>query len=417
MTFLNLLNYSYVPVFILVSVKFYKKLWNPIFLFTIMFVFATIFASSNITYDNKNIEKGISWIAIGMFLFVISFFSTQLLVYGKIHRNNIYVYKLSAIKLFSTLCILCACGSFIISLYSVTRVTSNIMEIFTNSTVTRLKYLARNDGLLVSLLGVFFSVHYYIFLVFVILSLSYKLKYSRTKFFIVIVIQFLISIITMSKDVFLINLIFIMSEFILMIPNVHTEVNFYKKYGSFFLFMVFFLLFIIAIQRGYLGSRYDNYLQAIFGTIYEYVGVSVQCFGELVSSENIEFTGGVICFRPFINILSHLGLCDRISIFQDVIGNSKANVYTVFGNMYRDFGFFGIVTLSVLFGSFLGVFYTPNYTNNSSRMTVNSIILMTMFFGYFDLKIIQTIYPTIIIYSLVFEKIFFKRIYINHERL
>ena len=81
--------------------------------------------------------------------------------------------------------------------------------------------------------------------------------------------------------------------------------------------------------------------------------------------------------------------------------------------MYRDFSYVGIVGLSILFGFFLGTIYKSNHKNRISRIIADAIVLMNMFFGYYDLQILQTVYLFVIVYAVIFDKIIAAKLYVN----
>lgn len=403
-------------IVVMASVNYYQRIWNPILLFTIMLYLGDILARRNV--DSEEFNSATIWILIGEFFFVSFFFTTQYIFNKKIRKekstilyNNIFVEKMLNVNMaVSTL-------NFLVGLYAVMQVSPSFLDIFTNSTYVRYLYLQRNSSMLISVCGIFLSLNFFVTLCFFPIAMQNKIKNVLPKFLFVLIIRLLSSLITMSKEGFLIDVIYFISVYMLGVRNKKEEHKFYIKYGTGFGIMIIALIVVISFQRNYVvNGRYSNYLEAILGTISEYTSVTIEAFGKLISNNSLAFTKGTLCFRPFINILSYLGIGEHVSIVQDVVTDiTDVNVYTAFGNMYRDFSFGGIICLSAFFGSFFGMLYNVNCGYNISNMVIDSIVTMTMFFFYYDLKIIQTIYLFVMLYALIFEYVVRKVLYINYN--
>ena len=399
------------------SVKYYHRIWNPVLLFTGMFFLGVVLAKHNC--GSREFKLAVSWILIGELTFLLSYFAAQGIFNRKtledfsapIKYNTAFLNIMIDVNVVVTILSLC------LSIYEVIQVAPSFFEIFTNSTYVRELYLHRSSGKIVTILGIFLSLNFYVTFCLFPIGMQEKVKMIISRLIFVLFLRLCGSLITMSKAAFLIDIIFFISAYISTIKSKKEEYSFYLKYGAVFGILVIVLLVVITIQRNYIGDgRYSGYLDAIFGTLRTYISVSIEAFGSLLNIDSLQFTNGRLCFRPIFNILSYLGIGNHISIIQDVVSElPNVNVYSMFGNMYRDFSYIGIILLSVLFGFFFGAIYNTNYKYRLSNIVINSMVAMIMFFAYFDFKIIQTVYLFIMIYAVVIEKAIANRLYVKED--
>lgn len=393
------------------SIAYYRKVWNPIFVFEIMLFLGIIFSFREL--DFQLIDNGIFWILLGTFIFIGSFLTCQMLLSRKRKQQIDTFYNWKTIDSMLTANVFISIASLAISVYTILQITANLNDLFTKGTYIRMLYLERETNPVITAISLFLSFNFYTTFCLFPLALREKRKHSGTKLIIVLVLRLLSSLVTMSKEAFLIDLIVFVSAYSLVLRDEREEKVFFRKYAVPFIILIAALLIVVSIQRNYIGQgRYHSYGEAVIGTIRSYVAAPVMAFCQLLGVSNIHFTNGQLCFRPILNILSYLGIGSRVSIIQEAIAGS-ANVYTVFGNMYRDFSYLGILLLSIVFGAFLGLIYNTNYKYRLSNIVANSIVMMTMFFGYYDLQIIQTVYLFVMLYAVLFDRVFKSRIYIT----
>lgn len=402
-------------LFSMISIIYYHRIWNPILVFIGMFFLGVIFAITG--SQSLYFKKALFWIIMGETVFIASFILAQICFNRRTSKDytvNVK-YNVRSVNHALTICVFLALFSLLLSIYSVMQVAPNFSSIFLNSTYVRSLYLERSDHIVVTLIMLIIKPNYFIMLCLFPVALKLGLKKVWFRLFLVFGLRLFESLVTMSKELFLIDLVIFISAYILTAKGIKEELKFYKKYSLPLVILICILLVVISFQRNYIGQgRYSSYLDAIIGTIRTYVSVGISAFGDLLNS-TLSFTDGQLCFRPVFNILSYFGIGTRISIMQEAaVGN--VNVYTAFGNMYRDFSYFGIIILSVFFGALCGVLYNTNYKFRLANIVINSIIMMTMFFGYYDLKIIQTIYPFTMVYAYFFDRFFAKKIYFNTSR-
>ncbi len=416
----------------IISFPIYKKIWNPVIIFGALMFCGCFMALVSAENGTAIIENGIAWLFVGSFLFLATFVSMQYLkvmaskktvvLYGekinvdklfyKSEYNNVEVktYNKKNLHLFMKACFVFAIVSVLLAFREVMKCAESWTEIFTNTYSLRVRYLQRTSSTIFSLFSVFVSINFYV--LFALFPIYFKngVKNVKTFFVLIVAIRLAQSFITMSKELFILDCVFFISVYVHSLFSLKAEYNFFIKYGLIVVVVLGVFIGIIANQRGYVkNGMYDNSFYAIIGTIKEYVGVSIESFSLLIKTYGAQM-GGAMCFRAFYSVGEYLGLTESVPIFQEKVGD--ANVFSIFGNMYNDLGFGGIISLSLLFGALFGSLYTIGNTNKLSKVVCNSIILVTMFFAYYDLKLIQTIYIFIIIYAFVFEYVFFEKLYI-----
>lgn len=391
------------------GIKYYKKWLNPLCLFCVPFLIASLSAIFSDKYENI-IDDAIFWIALGIIGVSLSFLFGQTV---KIKKKRKAIYNLEMVDKMSKWCVVFAIMDFLLALYVVLNIAGSVSQLFYNGTYVRFQYLQRKTSLLINVLGWFFAINYYTLLPTLVLSLKYKRKNSKIELFIVILLRLLLSIVTMSKESFIVFIVIFVAIMIDTMETKRQEINFYKKYSIWFVGLVFILLFIISIQRSYLDYRYSSYFNAIWGTVEYYFAVPIISFAALLKT-NSNFLHGRITFRAFYNILSYLGVGTKSSIIQDLIDGAAGNVYSIFGCMYRDYGLVGIVLLSIIVGGILGLLYNNN-NGVLSALVINSIIIVTMFYGFYDFKLSQTVYLLVIIYAILFDKWNNKKLYVRSE--
>lgn len=403
-------------MFSIFSILYYHRLWNPILLCTTMLLLGIILALDNCS--PKDMEVAMFWILIGETFLLSSFFIMQIFFNKRTTKEEVsnITYNLSILKKLISVNIVVSILGLLVNTYSVMQIAPSFRDIFVNSTYIRYLYLQRSSGAFITILGLLLTLNFFVTFIYFPIALQNGIKRTVPKLIFVLAIRLSSSLITMSKEAFLIDIIYFVSAYMIIIKSKKEEFNFYKKYGVVFGFLIVLLLVVISFQRNYIGGgRYAGYGDAIIGTLRTYISVSIEAFGKLLNLKSITFTDGSLCFRPIFNILSYLGVGTRVSIIQDALTNIvNVNVYTAFGNMYRDFSFAGIIILSTVFGGFLGAIYNTKHKYKSSHIVINSIIIMTMFFIYYDLKIIQTIYVFVMVYAVIVDKIIANKLYIKH---
>lgn len=398
-------------MFAVISYNFYKRLWNPVLICSGMLWLSSTLACMEDAGKAK-MSNALFWIVCGTITLNLSFMFSQTMVAPRIQKkNNNVVYKKHFLRTGSTLCCLFAALAAILSLYEVLQISHGFWNIFYNSTWVRMQYLERSSSKFFSLVGVFVSMNFYVLFMILPYAVKAKCPFAKIKLLFVVACRLFSSLITMSKEAFIIDIVILITAFVSTLRNSHEEFVFFRRYAAIFAGAIAGLLAVVAFQRNYIGGgRYSNYFEAICGTLYEYIGCPITGFSELILYQS-KYYMGQQCFRPFFNILSYVGIVKRISIVQDaVIGT--INVYSIFGNMFNDFSFFGIILISMIIGLLMGALY-QKWNKKISGITINAILIMTMFFSYYDYKLMQTVYVFTMVYAVLFEKIFYRKIYDN----
>lgn len=399
--------------FVYISIRYYHKICNPILLEIVMVIAAMIAALLSKELSDSDLSYGMIWITIGLAIYNFSFLCAQAITGSRRKgKKNAYEYNLDTVNKLATLCLLLALLNLVMNSYEVLKLVNNdFKSIFTNSTYVRFLYLSRHTSKIKSIFFAFISFNYYTTLCILPTAVIHKCPHAKSKMVIVILASLISSIITMSKEAFVIVGIIILSAYLLTLSNIRQEVKFIKKNVKWFFLLIALLLIVISFQRGYVGTRYANYVESVIGTIERYLGIPINSFCMLIIRKAPRLSYGAQCFRPLVNILSYLGVVNRISIIQAAVDIRFGNVYTVFGNMFNDFGYGGIIMLSVLIGLFLGGIYKKETNNRYSSIIINSIVNVTMVFLYYDFILSQTVYLVTMIYAIVFERIIWKWLY------
>ena len=171
----------------------------------------------------------------------------------------------------------------------------------------------------------------------------------------------------------------------------------------------------MAYQRNYLAERYDNYFDAVVGTVFRYIGTPIYSFTVLISQPYPDFLNGAQCFRPLVTIISVLYGSGINSSIQATVSGATANVYTIFGNMYNDYGKPGIILLSILLGFIFGCIYRKTTYDRFSRISINALISVVLFMSFYDYLLMQTVYLVSIIYAFILDRVIGKYIYTNNQ--
>ena len=397
-----------------VSVIKYHRLWNPIFLFFSMITLGVLFSYFDITEIFATEEKkidGIWWLLVGSLFFSFSFlFGQRIPILNHRGEKNIQ-YRQKTLSILTTVSLLLGVISTLLSIHLVLQIAGDISRVFLEAQAVRNDYLNRESaGGIITFITLFVGVNHLALFCLYPLAIKHKCRYARLKLVIEFLFVLISSIITMSKESFVFYCLIFVSSYLLNSEGIKAELRYFRK-NTVYLFLLFVILIVVvSFQRNYTETRYENYTEAVVGTISSYIAVPITAFDNLTALPS-KMLMGEQCFRPIVNILSRFGITERISIFQDDVSDN-VNVYTMFGNMYNDYSYFGIIFLSIFFGIFMGCLYTKKDVYRFGHVVANSIILPTMFFGFYDFKFIQTIYPFTILYSFFLEALFKRKLYL-----
>lgn len=403
-----------------VSVNKYHRLWNPIFVFFSMITLGVLFSYFDLTDIFATEERKINgiWLLLaGSLFFSFSFLFGQRIPILSHRGEQRVIYRTKTLSKLTTISLVLGIISTLLSIHLVIQIAGDISRVFLDAQAVRNDYLNRESaGGMMTFINLFVSINHLALFCLYPLAIKHKCRYAGLKLVIELLVVLIGSIITMSKESFIFYCLIFISSYLMNSEGVKAELRFFRKYAVYLFLLLVILIVVVSFQRNYTESRYENYTEAVVGTISTYIAVPITAFDNLIALPS-KMLMGEQCFRPIVNILSRFGVTERISIFQDDVSDN-VNVYTMFGNMYNDYGYFGIVFLSIFFGIIMGFLYTKKDVNRFSHVVANSIILPTMFFGFYDFKFIQTVYPFTILYSfflgaLLRRKLYLPKIYAN----
>ena len=409
-------------VFCRISILFYKRYWNPIFLSCIVFIVGCLLIAWDI--EKKHfilIEEGLYWLFIGETCFIGSFFMFQYNTAKSIRRKSLLVkYNKNALKLMSNLCVLFSVLESLIAYHVVMKAAGGeFLRIFMDSTAVRHEYLSReSSSTLVVILQMLISFNFYCTFCLLPLALKEGCPNMKKKIGIVIFLRLFLSLITMSKESFILTMAIFISANATWTSGIKDEIRFLKKYSIYFVVLFIGLLLATAFQRNYTAERYENYTDAVVGTLGGYIADPIKGYFIKISHPSPMLMGEQ-CFRPIVSILSRFGLSstDASDSKQSAISEiDNLNVFSMYGNMYNDFGYWGIVLVSLFWGAIFGLLYCNLKTNRLSLIVTNAIILSVFILSFYDFLLMQTVYVLTIVYAMIFEHIFKNYLYGNRNR-
>lgn len=199
----------------------------------------------------------------------------------------------------------------------------------------------------------------------------YSNKISNKKYYLVLIIAFLLGIVTLARTSIL---MLIISIFV--IKYFQNTIR-YKHYVYFFLLIISFLI-IITILRGQ-GENAGSFLN----TLAIYLLGGMPAFDTVNHQESIYF--GEYTFRFFYAIFS---VFDKTIVAKDTILPyvnipTETNVYTVLFPFYKDFGFIGVSIFAFIYGTIFGFIYKYALKGISFYVIICAFIMPCFLFQFF----------------------------------
>lgn len=395
------------------SIAYYKKIFNAVGFYISMFIIAVLCAKINNKISLNAMNEGFFWITIGLMIFMFSFWSAQMFKKNAKTKKLRVVYNMKTVNFLLNLCMVCAVLNVIFLTMEILTIANNISDVFYNSTWIRIQYLNRTANPLLSILENVSNMTCLIFVCLFPIATKNELKFTRIRLVIIFIMKAIASLVTMSKDPLVFFIVLVVAVYIDYSPNYMKEIAFLRKNIKWIFILLAGLFVLIALQRSYIGTRYDNYFDTIIGSFMSYFSIPIESFSHLISFELQEYTQGELSFRPIVNVLSIFDVVQRVDIKQEFVGNSTGNVYTMFGTMYRDFGFDGIVFISAIYGLLCGIIYRRKHEGDLSHLFTNAMVVSVLAFGFYDFKFIQTLYVSSIIYVVILEKFLKEKLYMK----
>lgn len=399
------------------SIIYFQKIVSAPGIYLSTMIVASICAMLGSDADSKTLKDSFFYISIGIIIFLVSFFVGQYfsndVCFHKEKSQSQIEYNLNFVNKIIKFTCVCALIQLVISLYVVLPIAGSIQNIFLNSTWVRYQYLNRESNVIVSLISNLSNIVTLVFACLLPVATKYKIKKVRVKLLLLIALKTLTSLITMSKEAAILYLVLILASYADDAITLKREIKFLRKNLKWLLAVVGIVFIAVAVQRSYVGTKYNSMIEAVMGTALSYFYLPIVSFGEMLVYGVINYTKGAYSFRPIFNILSVLGIASRVDIKQEILSNTSANVYTMFGTMYRDFGFIGIPVVSFIYGIICGLLYKKKHNGRLFYRVSNSMVTMVLAFGFYDFKFIQTIYIVVIIAAFIFDKVLSDKLYVT----
>jgi len=398
-------------VFSVFSVLVLKKIWNPVFLCAFIIGIAVILCFTQEDYNQNDFSNAFFCVTIGVVFLLSSFFAAQGFKQNTGIKKRKKNYNQDALFMIELFCLIICVYLLYKQIKLINSFDVSFFRALTDASI-RSMLTIRNSLGSSPLLDVFILINFYWSLTIVPLAVKYKVKHAKKMFLAILVIVVLKSIISFSKEGLIVPVVLIMTT-ILSSYRDFEEVRIFRKYGIYFLLIIISVVAISTIQRGYVTQNfYTSAFTATTGTIFKYITIAIYSLGGLVQNLHV-YRYGRMCFRPFFNLLNYLGLGKFIPTVQASYG--EGNVYTMFGNMYVDFGYLGVIFLSILFGVLMGAIYCPRRELKLGRISANSIVCMVMLFAFYDFQLIETVYILTIIYGFVVDKLLYNKLYLSNK--
>lgn len=234
----------------------------------------------------------------------------------------------------------------------------------------------------------------------VIISAIYHSFYSGKKILIYgpIFLAFLFSVITLQRHTLIIILTFWLSALFFIsfyLDSQRQKISLNKFYRSFIGILIFIALVIIIVIsiRFYIdlgGAKYNKLIKLGIQSIYSYIAGNVVALDTYLKSD-ISYEKGAFLFQSILKWLSRLGVINSTSIPSQYleftnIGPVSLNTYTYIRMLYADYGVYGLLILSYLWG-FIAAFVMNNLYPNFRLYKLMFAALMMFsylvsFFGF-----------------------------------
>ena len=368
--------------------SFEYKIFNPIS--TIVYFWMMVFICHYYYWGSFNSFNLLYWLIVsGIFTLSCGFwlsYSVPIEVDSTFYEYNpFFLEKYIQLFIFSSSCLLI----YYIDVIVIGLAHGNWVCFFDNtSTSIRYAYLSYQasvtEKVFTFLLGLISYLGYVILAIYV----SKKLPKRGLYFFIVLLIELLISIVTMSKLSFSMFLLSFFLTYINNLPTLYFQKKALKRlFPVLLLFLIGFFVFI-GFQRNYMETK-GGLEEGVLNGIVNYFAGSLEAF-RIVVDNGVD-----------ISKLKN-GMLD--------IGRAKTNVYTWFFYFYKAFSYVGILVFPFLIGVVSGRLYKP-WKRSFFFDVSNTWIIVIFAFSFFDFLLKFTIFQTLFLMAWWIDKRFNKYIY------
>ena len=391
---LGLISFLVVSLcFIFMIYKFNKRqlqhnyrILNPINIYLAVWMI-TLLTHSFVYIDNsyrKNLYNIYYIFWIGTISFCIGFWLLQSkmvsfghLSYYEYNNKNLIV----LLKIFTTINILRVIYMFGV----VYRLAGNLTVFFSMNTYVRQLYLNRATNIATYLIELPLSVLSMLGYSILGIVVGRKLKGYRSKVIIWCVLEFAMSVITMSKLNLIIFIVVLGISIINNVGKVYIQKKVIKKYMPAIILLIFALLLVISIQRNY--SYYGNSADIVKSKLLYYIASPLEAFGVSIETNSI---------------------CNVVDVVD--VGDGATNVFTWFRYFYNRLGILGIVVYPFFIGILAGMVYDTK-RNNLLLETANDWIGCLVFMSYYSYLWSHRSYMLVIFAAIVLHLFYKKKLY------
>ncbi|WP_419885075.1 O-antigen polymerase [Paenibacillus sp. B-A-8] len=311
--------------------------------------------------------------------------------------------QLENIKLILIICIIARFFQIIYDLSVFFELGGDINSIFGDAQSLRFRYLSKESGLFQNIITNFLN---YFSELGVILSAIYYKSAKKYMFLIISIILALFhSTLTFSKFAFFLDVIFIVSILtIYTVPKVERKNT--KQNNKMLILIgisVILLLNIISNQRGYdmQESRIPGIDSVLIYKVVTYFFGPTLAFLTLLDS-NITHSYGIMTFTPFLRKVLEYPSIGTINL-----GFFDTNVYTLFGSLYIDFGYFGSIFMIFVFSLVLNIIYIKLKSRmNIGLLSIYCILNSALYLSFFDWIGRQTFFWLFPVFVYIIDKLF-----------
>ena len=184
-----------------------------------------------------------------------------------------------------------------------------------------------------------------------------------------------------------------------------------KRLLTFFITVAFFLLFVLILRSFFvLGSD----LTKLLNSFYFYLAGPIFLLDKYLVADLPHYYG-MSMFRSFISWFAAFGLVEKSALIQQHyefyrIYNTIGNVFSYIRVPYEDYGIYGVIILSYIWGWF-SYYVIAKFLNGFSflRIGLSAFIILSLFWTFYGYAFTQIIDILLMVFQLYIVDIFLKR--------
>ncbi|MBR2064808.1 MAG: oligosaccharide repeat unit polymerase [Bacteroidales bacterium] len=377
-------------IFIVQSVRYYKRIINPISIYSLVWGGAILIHQSGLIYYNEFLVRTWLFIIISYMCFCISCLSFKSRrVVRKVHGHDDRKYKQKLNRYILITMFIAAVGILSSVVYIISIYGTNLIYNITNIYAARV-----NEG------ADFQVIPYVSSFIYITLPLSgiYVRRYGMSKWVICAFVLVALNSLTSGARAGIVfsALLFVFGY---ITSNKGPEKNKKDKPGRMGIWigsLVLFAFFILISQKRSAGNELSyatDLFYRYFGDnvllykIFTYVANPIGVLNEYI--KDCEFSFGKNTFLPIYNILAKFGVIGRVEQYQSWYNvPAECNVGTWLRELSEDFTWIGaLVFISIYAYVTSGQFIKTTKTDSTSSVIITSLLLMTITLSFFDWKL------------------------------